>query len=705
MPGGFLLCRRIDRKTLKFKIQNIMAEIKGKIGVTTENIFPVIKQFLYSDHEIFLRELVANAVDATEKIKALSSSGDFKGVLGELSVRIELDEDKKVLKVIDRGIGMTEEEIDKYINQIAFSSAGEFLEKYKDQIGNIIGHFGLGFYSAFMVSKKVTIESLSWKEGAKPVMWSCDGSPEYEMSECDKSDRGTVITLYLDDDSSEYAAKGKIEQLLNKYCKFMPFPVVFGKEQEWKDGKYVDTDKDKVINSVEPLWTRKPSELKEEDYMNFYKALYPTYEEPLFYIHLNVDFPFHLTGILYFPKIKERMAIEKNKIQLYCNQMFVTDHVDDIVPDFLTLLHGVIDSPDIPLNVSRSYLQSDSNVKKISGYITKKVADRLEEIFNNERKSLEEKWDNLKLFIEYGMLSDEKFCERAMKFALLKNTDGKFFSLEEYRKAIEGSQTDKDKKVVYLYATDTDAQYSFIEGAKNKGYDVLLMDCELDSHFVSLLERQIPDCRFCRVDSDAIDNLIPKEDRTRPEFSEAEKNDISDLFKAVLPKDYEYIVTADNLGKTGEPVLITQNEFMRRYREMSSLGGGMNFYGQLPVSYNITVNAENPLIEKILEAEKAQVKPLEVVADADPEIVKAGEAKDATDEQKKAAEDAKNAAREAKDAAYSVHKADIEAFASKNEVLQQIADLALLANGLLKGKALSEFIARSQKVVSDAYLK
>lgn len=699
------MCRRIDRKTLKFKIQNIMAEIKGKIGVTTENIFPVIKQFLYSDHEIFLRELVANAVDATEKIKALASSGDFKGVLGELSVRIELDEDKKVLKVIDRGIGMTEEEIDKYINQIAFSSAGEFLEKYKDQIGNIIGHFGLGFYSAFMASKKVTIESLSWKEGAKPVMWSCDGSPEYEMSECDKTDRGTVITLYLDDDSSEYAAKGKIEQLLNKYCKFMPFPVVFGKEQEWKDGKYVDTDKDKVINSVEPLWTRKPSELKEEDYMNFYKALYPAYEEPLFYIHLNVDFPFHLTGILYFPKIKERMAIEKNKIQLYCNQMFVTDHVDDIVPDFLTLLHGVIDSPDIPLNVSRSYLQSDSNVKKISGYITKKVADRLEEIFNNERKSLEEKWDNLKLFIEYGMLSDEKFCERAMKFALLKNTDGKFFSLEEYRKAIEGSQTDKDKKVVYLYATDTDAQYSFIEGAKNKGYDVLLMDCELDSHFVSLLERQIPDCRFCRVDSDAIDNLIPKEDRTRPEFSEAEKNDISDLFKAVLPKDYEYIVSADNLGKTGEPVLITQNEFMRRYREMSSLGGGMNFYGQLPVSYNITVNAENPLIEKILEAEKAQVKPLEAVADADPEIVKAGEAKDATDEQKKAAEDAKNAAREAKDAAYSVHKADIEAFASQNEVLQQIADLALLANGLLKGKALSEFIARSQKVVSDAYLK
>ncbi len=682
-----------------------MAEMKGKIGVTTENIFPVIKQFLYSDHEIFLRELVANAVDATEKMKALASSGDFKGVLGDLFVKVELDEDKKVLRIIDRGIGMTEEEIDKYINQIAFSSAGEFLEKYKDQIGNIIGHFGLGFYSAFMVSKKVTIESLSWKDGAKPVMWSCDGSPEYEMKECEKDDRGTVITLYLDDDSSEYASKGKIEQLLNKYCKFMPFPVVFGKEQEWKDGKNVDTDKDKVINTVEPLWTRKPSELKEEDYMSFYKSLYPTYEDPLFYIHLNVDYPFHLTGILYFPKIKERMAIEKNKIQLYCNQMFVTDHVDNIVPDFLTLLHGVIDSPDIPLNVSRSYLQSDSNVKKISGYITKKVADRLEEIFNNDRKSLEEKWDNLKLFIEYGMLSDEKFCERAMNFALLKNTDGKYFSFDEYRKAIEAEQTDKDKKVVYLYATDVEAQYSFIEGAKNKGYDVLLMDCELDSHFVNLLEQKLKDCRFCRVDSDAIDNLIPKEERTRPEFSEDEKNDISDLFKAVLPKDYEYYVSADNLGKTGEPILITQNEFMRRYREMSAMGGGLNFYGNMPVSYNITVNAENPVIAKILKAEKAEVKPLEAVVDADPEIVKAGEAKDATEEQKKAAEDAKAAAREAKEAAHTAHKADIEEFASKNEVLQQITDLALLANGLLKGKALSDFIARSQKVVSDAYLK
>ncbi len=682
-----------------------MAEVKGKIGVTTENIFPVIKQFLYSDHEIFLRELVANAVDATEKMKALASSGDFKGVLGELAVRIELDEDKKVLKVIDNGIGMTEEEIDKYINQIAFSSAGEFLEKYKDQIGNIIGHFGLGFYSAFMVSKKVTIESLSWKEGAKAVKWTCDGSPEYEMVECDKTDRGTTITLYLDDDSTEFATKVKIESLLSKYCKFMPFPIVFGKEQEWKDGKYIDTDKDKVINSVEPLWTRKPSDLKEEDYKEFYRALYPMAEEPLFYIHLNVDYPFHLTGILYFPKIKDRMSIEKNKIQLYCNQMFVTDHVDNIVPDFLTLLHGVIDSPDIPLNVSRSYLQSDSNVKKISGYITKKVADRLEEIFNTDRKSLEEKWDNLKLFIEYGMLSDEKFCERAMNFALLKNTDGKYFSFDEYRKAIEGEQTDKDKKVVYLYATDADAQYSFIEGAKNKGYDVLLMDCELDSHYVNLLEQKLKDCRFSRVDSDAVDNLIQKEDRTKPEFTEDEKNDISDLFKSVLPKEYDYVVSADNLGSEGAPILITQNEFMRRYREMSSMGGGLNFYGNMPASYNITVNAENPLVVKILESEKNAVKPLEKVADADPEIVKAGEAKDATEEQKKAAQDAKDAAREAKDAAKSVHKADIEAFAADNEALHQIVDLALLANGLLKGKALSDFIVRSQKVVNDAFLK
>ena len=682
-----------------------MAEVKGKIGVTTENIFPVIKQFLYSDHEIFLRELVANAVDASEKMKALAASGDFKGELGELAVRVELDENDKTLKIIDNGIGMTSEEVDRYINQIAFSSAGEFLEKYKDQIGSIIGHFGLGFYSAFMVSKKVTIETLSWKEGSEAVRWSCDGSPEYELEPCEKADRGTVITLWLDDDSAEYASKSRISGLLSKYCKFMPVPVIFGKEQEWKDGKYVDTDKDNVINNVAPLWTRKPSELKEEDYMEFYRALYPGHEEPLFHIHLNVDYPFNLTGILYFPKIKDRMSVEKNKIQLYCNQMFVTDHVDNIVPDFLTLLHGVIDSPDIPLNVSRSYLQSDSNVKKISGYVTKKVAARLEEIFTSERKTYEEKWDNLKLFIEYGMLTNEEFCEKALKFALLKNVDGKYFSFDEYRTAVSGNQTDKDNKVVYLYATDKDAQYSFIEGAENKGYDVLLMDCELDAHYVNLLEQKLQDCRFCRVDSDSIDNLIPKEDRKRPELSESEKEDLGTLFKAALPAEYEYVVNGDNLGVDADPILITQNEFMRRYRDMSSMGGGMNFYGSFPASYDITVNLENPLVSKILEAKNASVKPQAEVTPADPEILKAGEAKDATDEQKKAAEDARAAEREARKAASDEHKSEIEEFAAGNEILHQIIDLALLANGMLKGKALSEFIARSRKVVSDAYLK
>ena len=682
-----------------------MAEVKGKIGVTTENIFPVIKQFLYSDHEIFLRELVANAVDASEKMKALAASGDFKGELGELGVRVELDENDKTLKIIDNGIGMTSEEVDRYINQIAFSSAGEFLEKYKDQIGSIIGHFGLGFYSAFMVSKKVTIETLSWKEGSEAVRWSCDGSPEYELEPCEKADRGTVITLWLDDDSAEYASRSRISGLLSKYCKFMPVPVIFGKEQEWKDGKYVDTDKDNVINNVAPLWTRKPSELKEEDYMEFYRALYPGHEEPLFHIHLNVDYPFNLTGILYFPKIKDRMSVEKNKIQLYCNQMFVTDHVDNIVPDFLTLLHGVIDSPDIPLNVSRSYLQSDSNVKKISGYVTKKVAARLEEIFTSERKTYEEKWDNLKLFIEYGMLTNEEFCEKALKFALLKNVDGKYFSFDEYRTAVSGNQTDKDNKVVYLYATDKDAQYSFIEGAENKGYDVLLMDCELDAHYVNLLEQKLQDCRFCRVDSDSIDNLIPKEDRKRPELSESEKEDLGTLFKAALPAEYEYVVNGDNLGVDADPILITQNEFMRRYREMSSMGGGMNFYGSFPASYDITVNLENPLVSKILEAKNASVKPQAEVTPADPEILKAGEAKDATDEQKKAAEDARAAEREARKAASDEHKSEIEEFAAGNEILHQVIDLALLANGMLKGKALSEFIARSRKVVSDAYLK
>ena len=628
----------------------------GKIGVTTENIFPVIKKFLYSDHEIFLRELVANAVDATQKMKALAASGEYAGELGELAVRIELDETAKTLKIIDNGIGMTAEEVDKYINQIAFSSAGEFLEKYKDQLSSIIGHFGLGFYSAFMVAEKVTIETLSWKDGAKAVKWSCDGSPEYDMEECDKADRGTVITLYIAEDEKEFAQKSRISGLLNKYCKFMPVPVIFGKEQEWKDGKYEDTDKDNVINKIEPLWAKKPADLKDEDYNEFYKALYPMADEPLFHIHLNVDYPFNLTGILYFPKIKNNVEISRNKIQLYCNQMFVTDSVENIVPEFLTLLHGVIDSPDIPLNVSRSYLQSDANVKKISTYITKKVADRLDEIFRNERQQLEEKWDNLKLFIEFGMLSDEKFCERAMKFALLKSTEGKYFSIEDYKTAISGGQTDKDGKVVFLYATDVDAQYSFIEAAKNKGYDVLLMDCQLDSHFVQLLEGKIENARFARVDSDTVDNLIPKEDKSKPELTDEQKEEISTIFKAALPEGNEYYVQAENLGAEAAPILITQSEFMRRYREMSAMGGGMNFYGEMPQMYNIIVNMENPLVGKILTAAES-------------------------------------------------HKDDLAAFAGNSDMLKQITDLALLANGMLKGKDLSDFIARSAKVVEDAYLK
>lgn len=619
----------------------------GKIGVTTENIFPVIKKFLYSDHEIFLRELVANAVDATQKMKALAASGEYESELGELKVRVELDEAAKTLKVVDNGIGMTSEEVDKYINQIAFSSAGEFLEKYKDQIGNIIGHFGLGFYSAFMVADKVTIETLSWKEGAKAVKWTCDGSPEYTMEDCDKTERGTVITLYISEDEAEFATRGRIQSLLDKYCKFMPVPVIFGKKQEWKDGKYVDTDEDNVINTVEPLWTRKPSELIDEDYNKFYHALYPMAEDPLFHIHLNVDFPFNLTGILYFPKIKDQMEISRNKIQLYCNQMFVTDSVEAIVPDFLTLLHGVIDSPDIPLNVSRSYLQSDANVKKISGYITKKVADRLEEIFKNERQSFEEKWDNVKLFIEYGMISDEKFCERALKFCLFKNTDGKYFSIDDYRKAVEAEQTDKDKKLVILYATDLQSQYSYIEAAKNKGYDVLLLDCHLDSYFVNMLETKLENVKFARVDSDSVDRLIVKEDVKKPELSEDEKKALDEIFKAGLPTEIEWNIEADNLGKDAAPVLITQSEFMRRYREMSKLGGGLNFYGSMPESYSLTVNLENPLVEELRSADAS------------------------TDEAK----------------------------AARDEKARQITDLALLANGLLKGKGLADFISRSYKLL------
>ena len=617
---------------------------QGKIGVTTENIFPVIKQFLYSDRDIFVRELVANAVDATQKLKALASSGEFKGDLGDLTIHIEADPKAGTLKIIDRGIGMTEEEIDKYINQIAFSSAGEFLEKYKDQTG-IIGHFGLGFYSSFMVSKTVTIESLSYKEGAKAVKWSCNGDPEYKMEPCEKADRGTVITLYLDDESKEYAEESRVGELLHRYCKFMPVPVALGKKKEWKDGKYVDTEEDNVINTLEPLWAKKPSDLKDEDYMEFYHSLYPTLDDPLFYIHLNVDYPFNLTGILYFPKIKNQLEVSKNKIQLYCNQMFVTDSVENIVPEFMTLLHGVIDSPDIPLNVSRSYLQSDSNVKKISGYITKKVADRLEEIAKNKKEEFQQKWDNLKLFIEYGMLTDEKFNERAQKFALLKNTDGKYFNYDDYRKAIEPEQTDKDKKVVYLYATDVQNQFPYIEAAKNKGYDVLLFDSPLDAHFVNLLENKFKDSRFVRVDADSVDRLIPKDEAEKFEITDEQKKALQATVEEIMPKEYKYEAQVANLGETAQPILITQSEFMRRYRDMAALGGGMNFYGEIPETYNIIINAQNPLIKKIMGEE------------------------------------------------------GVTALKADNKLLRQAADLALLGNGMLKGKALSDFIRRSEDFI------
>lgn len=641
------------------KIEIIMINQKGTIGVTTENIFPVIKKFLYSDHEIFLRELVANAVDATGKIKTLAGTGEFKSELGDVTIHISTDSDKNTLTIEDRGIGMTAEEVDKYINQIAFSGAGEFIEKYKD--ANIIGHFGLGFYSAFMVSKKVVIESLSWKEGAKPVVWECEGDPEFVMSEGDRVERGTKITLYLDDESKDFATTYKVNELLNKYCKFMPVPIAFGKEQKWEENKYVDTDNDKIINNSEPIWNKKPSELTQEDYMNFYRELYPMQDDPLFYIHLNVDYPFNLTGILYFPKIKDKLEVTKNKIQLYCNQVFVTDSVDNIVPDFLTLLHGVIDSPDIPLNVSRSYLQSDSNVKKISTYITKKVADRLEEIYKNEKVDYEQKWDNLKLFIEYGMLSDEKFCDRALKFALFKNCDGKYFGYEDYKKGIEVEQKDKDGKLVYLYATDSVEQYQYIEVAKNRGYDVLLFDCQLDAHFVNLLESKFENSTFVRVDSDSIDKLIKKSDVAEPVLTDEQKKDLTSIFESILPEDNKYSVVAENLGENGAPILITQSEFMRRYRDMSALGGGMNFYGEMPKSFNIGVNMEHPIIKRIMD-QKSEIE------------IEEGLAEDK-------------------------RKELMQEFAKENVLLHQVVDLALLANNMLKGKDLSEFIKRSIKVL------
>lgn len=679
---------------------------KGKIGVTTENIFPVIKKFLYSDHEIFLREIVANAVDATQKMKAVASMGEFKGELGDLTIQVKADEKSNTLTIIDKGIGMTAEEVEKYINQIAFSSAGEFLEKYKDQLNNIIGHFGLGFYSSFMVSNKVEIKTLSWREGAKAVKWSCDGSPEYTMEEIEKAERGTEIILHLDDDSKEFASKSKINELLNKYCKFMPIPIAFGKEEEWKDGKYVDTDKDKIVNDTTPLWSKTPSEITHEQYMEFYRKLYPMQDDPLFYIHLNVDYPFNLTGILYFPKIKDRMDVSKNKIQLFCNQMFVTDSVENIVPDFLTLLYGVIDSPDIPLNVSRSYLQSDANVKKISTYITKKVADRLDEISRKEKEAFEQKWDNLKLFIEYGMLSDEKFYEKAVKFALFKTTEDKYFKYDEYKTLIEGEQTDKNKKLVYLYTTDPVAQYSYIEAAKNKGYQVLVFDSQLDAHFVNLLESKFENSTFARVDADSIDNLIQKESKEKPVLKAGQERDLGYAFESVLPQGAHYNVQVDNLGATTAPIVITQSEFMRRYREMSALNGGLNFYGTMPDSYNITLNYENSIIKDIIGRMELQTgsKTSDLQAKEDA----ANNAVNAINEKNKdlKAEDVPVADKDEKERLNkeienitAERKSVMEGFAQESELLKQVVDLALLSNNMLKGKELHNFIQRSLDIL------
>lgn len=675
---------------------------KGQIGVTTENIFPVIKKFLYSDHEIFLRELVANAVDATQKMKALSNVGDFKGELGDLTIKINADDKTNTLSIIDRGIGMTEEEVDKYINQIAFSSAGEFLEKYKDQLNSIIGHFGLGFYSSFMVSKKVEIKTLSWVEGAKGVKWSCDGSPEYTIEEIEKQDRGTEIILYLDDESKEFSDKQRIESLLNKYCKFMPVSIAFGKVEEWKDGKYVATDKDKIINDTEPLWTKTPSDIKEDDYMNFYRKLYPMQEDPLFHIHLHIDYPFNLTGILYFPKIKDKMEVTKNKIQLYSNQMFVTDSVENIVPDFLTLLYGVIDSPDIPLNVSRSYLQADSNVKKIASYITRKVAERLEEIYKTDKVTYEAKWDNLKLFIEYGMLTDEKFYEKAQNFALLKTTDDKYFNYKEYRALIEPEQTDKNKKVVYLYATDKVSQYSYIEEAKKKGYQVLVFDSQLDAHFVNLLESKFKDATFARVDADSIDSLIQKENREKPKLQDNEEQDYIYAFESILPKGAHYNVQVENLGVSSSPLLITQSEFMRRYREMSSLNGGLNFYGNMPDSYTITMNYENPLIKKIMENKSsvagATLKQLDIESANVKDAIKNLDEKIKGKKEEEipvADKDKKSELLKKEEEIIDRRKETMAKFAEGNDLLKQLTDLALLSNNMLKGKDLHSFIERS----------
>ncbi len=681
---------------------------KGNIGVTTENIFPVIKKFLYSDHEIFLREMVSNAVDATQKLKTLAERGDFKGELGDLTVRVSLDTEKGTLTISDRGIGMTEEEINKYINQIAFSGVTDFLDKYKDNANAIIGHFGLGFYSSFMVSKKVDIITRSYKEGAKAIKWSCDGSPEFEIEDAEKADRGSDIVLHIDDDCKEFLEKQKIEELLNKYCKFMAVPVAFGKKTEWKDGKQQETDEDNIINNVEPLWTKTPSTLKDEDYKSFYRTLYPMQDEPLFWIHLNVDYPFNLTGILYFPRIKSNIELQRNKIQLYCNQVFVTDQVEGIVPEFLTLLHGVIDSPDIPLNVSRSYLQSDANVKKISKYITKKVADRLAAIFKENRKNYEEKWDDLKIFIHYGMLSQDDFYDRAKDFALLKDVDGKYFTYEEYQTLIKDNQTDKEGNLVYLYANDKEGEYSYIEAAKAKGYSVLLLDGQLDNPMVSMLEQKLEKTRFSRVDADIVDRLIQKDDKKESELAKDEKDNLEQTFRSQLPKmeKTEFYVDVQALGEQTLPVLITQSEYMRRMKEASKFQAGMAFYAQMPDAFNLVLNSDHPLIKQVLEDGKtacatelqtveSELKGLEARLAALHQSQNGKKQEEISQEEKDDVKNTESALEEQRTKKNNI----IATYAAGNKVVHQLIDLALLQNGMLKGAALDSFLKRSVDLI------
>ena len=682
---------------------------KGNIGVTTENIFPVIKKFLYSDHEIFLREMVSNAIDATQKMKTLAEKGDFKGDLGDLTVHVSLDEKNGTLTISDRGIGMTAEEIDKYINQIAFSGVTDFLDKYKDTANAIIGHFGLGFYSAFMVSKKVEIITRSYQEGAKAVKWTCDGSPEFTIDDAEHDDRGSDIILYIDDDCKEFLEKHKIQELLNKYCKFLPVPVAFGKKTEWKEGKQVETEEDNIINNVEPLWTKAPSTLKDEDYKSFYRTLYPMQmEEPLFWIHLNVDYPFNLTGILYFPRIKSNIELQRNKIQLYCNQVFVTDQVEGIVPDFLTLLHGVIDSPDIPLNVSRSYLQSDRDVKKISTYITKKVADRLNSIFKDNRKEYEEKWDALKLFINYGMLTQEDFYERAKDFSLMKDVDGKYFTFEEYKTLIKDSQTDKDGNLIYLYANNKEDQYTYIEAARNKGYSVLLLDGDLDTPVVSMLEQKFEKSRFTRVDGDIIDRLIVKEDNKKEELAEDERDNLSEVFRSQMPKleKAEFYVEVQSLGEQAQPVIITQSEYMRRMKDMSRFQPGMSFYGQMPDSYNLVLNSDHPLVKKILNNTNANtaeaLKPIEAeIKGQEARLAAINQAQDKKkyDELTQEEKDEKANTQKAIDEQRQKKNQVIADYAKNDNIVHQLIDLALLQNGMLKGAALDAFLKRSVDLI------